>query len=231
MSYFSIHPLKNIHFSGIHSMEFHQEQLKKCCRVCGKRLLGAKEKKGKTHIFNCTDNKTLLLETFMIDVSSHDSTIHPQYFCLACHSVGRRKTQAMEKSLPYREGNRIFQWLPHRDNCEVILPTPLPHSFFTYFLTKRRVHIFTLYAVEEGEKKHSNKGRAPGETPKAVITSATLIAPSSFFSDSSPHVYTQTSLSIVGNTAFCPVCTDVLERPLEMQCGRMICLGCLTKWI
>ncbi len=76
-----------------------------------------------------------------------------------------------------------------------------------------------------------NKGRAGGETPTAVIVSATQTA-QSFFPDSSlPHVYTHASLSVIGNTAFCPVCTDVLERPLELVCGRMICLGCLTRWV
>ena len=30
---------------------------------------------------------------------------------------------------------------------------------------------------------------------------------------------------------FCPVCTEVLERPLELKCGRMICLSCLIRWV
>ena len=78
-----------------------------------------------------------------------------------------------------------------------------------------------------------NKGRAAGETPTAIIGSATAAAPESFFPDLSPipHTYIQASLSSIGNTAICPVCTEVLERPLELTCDRMVCLGCLVQWI
>ena len=72
-----------------------------------------------------------------------------------------------------------------------------------------------------------------GETPSAVIRRAMATAPSSFFPDSYPdsHLYTDHSLSQVGDVVLCPVCTAVLERPIELACDRMVCLGCLVIWV
>ncbi len=100
-------------------MEFHQDQLKKCCRVCGKRLLKAKGKMGKSHVFQCPENTTVLLEAFGIDVSSDDSAIHPQQFCLSCNSIARRKGAAIENRRAYRGKQEVFHWLAHKDDCDV----------------------------------------------------------------------------------------------------------------
>lgn len=99
-------------------MEFHIEQLQKCCRVCGKRLKNAK---GVGRSFSCTNNSKLLQEVFKLDVSQDDSEIHPLEYCFACHGVIRRKLQADRKGVPYRT-NAIanqFQWHKHKEECEV----------------------------------------------------------------------------------------------------------------
>lgn len=81
----------------------------------------------------------------------------------------------------------------------------------------------------------ANKGRAVGETPTAVIHNATAVAPVSFFPDSSPsprtYTHTHTSMLPVGDTVVCPLCTDILDRPIQLSCDRMVCLGCVIKWI
>ena len=100
-------------------MEFHQEQLNKCCRVCGKRLLKAKGKMGQSHIFQCSENATVLLEVFGIEVSSDNSTIHPQQFCLSCNSVARRRMTAIGKGQAYRGRQEVFNWLAHEEDCAV----------------------------------------------------------------------------------------------------------------
>ena len=79
-------------------MEFHKEQLQKCCRVCGRRL---KNFNGKGRSFACTSNSKLLLETFSIDVSQDHSDTHPPEYCFNCQGVIRRKVAADKKGLPY----------------------------------------------------------------------------------------------------------------------------------
>ena len=70
-------------------------------------------------MFQCVENKTVLLETFGIDVSSDDSAIHPQQYCLSCNSVARRKREAIKKGHAYRGKQEVFQWMAHNDDCNV----------------------------------------------------------------------------------------------------------------
>ena len=100
-------------------MEFHKEQLQKCCRVCGRRL---KTFNGKGRSFACTSNSKLLLETFSIDVSQDYSDTHPPEYCFSCQGVIRRKVAADKKGLPYNTHTtyNLFQWYTHTEEvCEV----------------------------------------------------------------------------------------------------------------
>lgn len=78
-----------------------------------------------------------------------------------------------------------------------------------------------------------NKGRAVGETPTAVLRNAAEMAPDSYFPNSGTSLvnFTDSSLSAVGESALCPLCMEVLDKPLELPCDMMVCLKCLTKWI
>ena len=104
------------------SMEFHQEQLKKCCRVCGKRLLKAKGTKGKSHVFKCCQNSAQLQKAFDINVQTDEALVHPEYFCLSCRSIAKRKIQASADGVAYRGkdiGQYVMKWQPHQDGCDV----------------------------------------------------------------------------------------------------------------
>ena len=76
--------------------------VKKVFQCMGRDCWEQRKRKRKC-TFNFSDNRTELLDTLMIDVQSGDSTNHPQY--LSYCSVGRQKTQAKEKGLPYRVRN------------------------------------------------------------------------------------------------------------------------------
>lgn len=100
-------------------MEFHQEELLKSCRVCGRRLKSAK---GVGRAFDCSSKKTLLVETFGIDIGGDDSAIHPPQFCFSCEGVTRRKIAVDKKGVPYKTHamHNVYQWSMHREeNCNV----------------------------------------------------------------------------------------------------------------
>lgn len=62
-------------------MEYHTNELKKVCRVCGKRLSKAK---GRDRSYLVSDNNKELAEVFGIDASSDSPDIHPVNFCHSC---------------------------------------------------------------------------------------------------------------------------------------------------
>jgi hypothetical protein len=100
-------------------MDFHREQLKKSCRVCGKRL---KTVRGNGRALDCSKHQVELLETFSVNISSDNISTHPRQFCFSCYGVIRRRVAATKKGLPYSSPaiHSTFEWPMHTDNtCNV----------------------------------------------------------------------------------------------------------------
>ena len=90
-------------------MEFHMGELKKICRVCGRRFKKAKKERERS--YECKDYIKELAEVFCIDVSSDHEDIHPLLFCLSCLTVIKKwHTNRGGKVPPVA---RLFEWSKH----------------------------------------------------------------------------------------------------------------------
>ena len=98
---------QNIHKNH---MEFHQLELRKHCRVCGKRLCKAKSK---ATVYPCSKHPKLLLKCFGIDVSQDDPTIHPLSFCNLLLDDG---TKAAADGVHYSNSVQSMEWSSHVDS-------------------------------------------------------------------------------------------------------------------
>ena len=98
---------QNIHKNH---MEFHQLELRKHCRVCGKRLCKAKSK---ATVYPCSKHPNLLLKCFGIDVSQDDPTIHPLSFCNLLLDYG---TKAAADGVHYSNSVQSMEWSSHVDS-------------------------------------------------------------------------------------------------------------------
>ena len=91
--------------------EYHQNQLVKHCRVCGKAV------KGYAHSVN--EEHRNLLAVAGIDTSQDSKEVHPNSFCNGCY-LTLRQMQAADLSGNVREtALRPFQWVPHQEGCLV----------------------------------------------------------------------------------------------------------------
>ena len=57
------------------------------------------------------------------------------------------------------------------------------------------------------------------------------MAPPSFFhplphSTSTPNLYSTTDTTIL-----CTICMGILDQPIELGCGNMVCLQCCSRWL
>ena len=93
-------------------MEFHQLQLEKHCRVCGKRLCKIKSK-APVHL--CTQYSIDLLH-IGVDVSKDVPTTHPLKFCNPCYAMLRRAEKAHNTGVPYNSTTNPMEWTPHDDS-------------------------------------------------------------------------------------------------------------------
>ena len=67
--------------NDVSRMEYHMKELKKVCRVCGKRLHKAK---GRERSYVVADHSQKLAEVFSLDVSNDCQDTHPPSFCNCC---------------------------------------------------------------------------------------------------------------------------------------------------
>lgn len=100
-------PSKYCHFR----MEYHAKELKKACRVCGKRVSKAK---GRTRSYLVAEHRKDLAEVFAIDVSFDTEDTHPLSFCHSCRSLMRLSDT---RGAPV---GRVFTWAKHSEpTCTV----------------------------------------------------------------------------------------------------------------
>lgn len=71
-------------------------------------------------------------------------------------------------------------------------------------------------------------GRPSGEIPRTVLSHVNKIAPEPFLppDDPEPSLYQCTTTE-----PLCPICTQLLDRPIQLGCGTIICLRCCRSWI
>ena len=82
-----------------------------------------------------------------------------------------------------------------------------------------------------GRHTQKKKGRGchmyGGRSPTAAINCIKTIAPPSTFHPSEVPGPSHTSSSV----GCCPVCHAILDKPLELMCGNVVCADCCCTWI
>ena len=76
----------------------------------------------------------------------------------------------------------------------------------------------------QNRKETKHKGKSSGETPKALLQHLQSMA-SPHLPEEDPTPQYHTSDSLMGKLC-CPICTYLLDRPLEISCGAVVCMNC-----
>lgn len=180
----------------------HQKNLEDLCRVCGERL--QKSKGAVTSKFQCLKWRDFLAEKFSIFVEKDLEEIHPQYFCHACYAHPDRKTVG------------LATWVTHYDDsCSVC-----SHA---------------AEIKKGGRPKKARRGRKPdlpdpsrtqnpGLNPLQDLAALTKDLPSLRFADFSEKFSFPESLR---KDLVCPVCLQILDKPVETTCQHYFCVECM----
>jgi len=68
-------------------------------------------------------------------------------------------------------------------------------------------------------------------TPKAIICRIQEIAPSQLFAKKPVPALSATQVISVASMLTCPICMDLVQRPIELPCKMYVCSSCLIDWI
>ena len=232
-------------------MEFHAEQLALVCRVCGKRLKKARDK-GQSYL--CAKFSEELTRVFRIDTKNDTPQIHPSRFCLPCRQIISRSISAKKTGDTYitKSHQNVFEWHEHRvDDCSVRHTHTWTHTVHihtrtcthTYTYTKKKkqkalykyspqvcLHFLTIIRGGGQNKKVLGvHGRPAESSPNSVLSNLKALAPLSYFppGTSSPKYSERDRYP----ECMCAICMEVLDRPVELKCGNMVCLTCCCTWV
>lgn len=190
----------------------HKTALGRMCRVCGDFL---NKSTHSTKPYECAAYKQQLKDTFDINIDSDHKEKHPSCFCRGCYDVIRTRNEASQNQKIYKETKKIFsKWDVHMEvACSVC-----DH--------------FSKLSKGGRPKKSKGGGRPPLVGYRSAVTHVRKIAPPTFLPVADPLLSLTTPEPSTINDLKCPVCTKIVDRPIELStCGKLICSECLAARI
>ena len=151
------------------------------------------------------------MKVFGIDVSRDD---HSQNFCHKCQNVIYTSNKRAEEGRDYTPRVVVFDgWLKHTNGgCSVCQ------------------HISVVQ--RGGARKKIKVGRPAEVCYQLAIRHIRSVAPLSFFPDANSRSYTAGDSPVTISDLECPICTNVLDRPIELiTCGSHVCADCCCEWL
>ena len=79
------------------------------------------------------------------------------------------------------------------------------------------------------KKEHTPIGRPAGESPKVLLQHISSIAPAPLLSENISQLQ---HISVPLNQQLsCQLCRGILDRPVKLSCGAIVCSPCCSKWM
>ena len=182
-------------------LQDHRNNLKSLCCVCGGKLRKSKEKYECS--YSCIEHKELLAEKYQLNIEKDDCDIHPSHFCNTCY-VSLTRTSA--------ERGPIF-WEIHTDSCKTC-----------FAITEKQSKGGRPRKPKRGRKPTSDELKSPASHDSSVLQSKIQDITQTLESHRTRHFDEKFTLTETLNTDFnCPICKDILDRPLETACEHYFC--------
>ncbi|KAL5515436.1 hypothetical protein EMCRGX_G000600 [Ephydatia muelleri] len=189
-------------------MEHHITKVKERCRVCGRFLVEAREKKTRNS-YICQEFAADLYTVFTINTSNDIVNTHPPCFCYLCKLVLDKcllhVAQDQQQLTPFR-CIVPFEWKPPHTavDCGICHPNPLR------------------------DKTSPPCGRPATHSPQKIIAGIRAIAPPTE-SLQDDHLLGSSNNPAILEQLQCPICLKILHQPLELPCRALVCTACLVE--
>ena len=181
--------------------EYHQDEFKKFCRVCGERISRNRVS------FSCRQQADNKAQTFGVFCRDDCPDVHLPFICHGCFSVTQRSKAAAEEDKQYHHTVETFSWISHTpDECTIC------------------EHFEKVSTGGRPKKKH----RKP--SIRSAVDHIRSIAPPSFpINDTPARKVTQLgSNSAITAERACKLCGMILDQPIQLtECNNLVCMNCL----
>ena len=193
----------------------HIQALESLCRVCGGPANQNRPCKDHLEALNCV---------FNVDTTTDQPQIHPKNFCKCCYAVVQRFDKAEEEGRVFLHTVEPVQWFAHSNQtCRVC----------------ERIKSKS----KGGRPSKSRKGRGRPTTCttttctstsdlRNTLAEALKCAPPSFFPKNQKRALltsVPTPLGLNASDVECSICLELLDRPVQTQCGSVLCYLCVKR--
>ena len=190
---------------------FHCECLKKICRVCGCYLEHTRAK------YSCEDHQDGLIKAFNIDHTSDLEDTHPPFFCERCLGVVVKAVAAAKDEKVYLHSVRVCVWSGHEEeDCQVCNQVAVSRK------------------GGRPKKARKNRGRPRTNSVHTRLERMRNYRQESYLPcqvERSTLVYSvPSSLGVKQSDLECPVCMILLDRPVQLACGAVLCMECVCRY-
>lgn len=185
--------------------EQHIKELENLCRVCGGPV-----KQNRL----CKDHQAALESVFSIDITADKSNVHPKKFCKRCYAVISRSSKAEAEGRIYLHAVEPAERCVHvGEDCMVC------------------GNISSKQKGGRPPKGRKRRGRSSSDDMHTILTEAQKLAPPSFFPEKQdrPSQFTSTAIGLQSADVQCPICQELLDQPLQLQCGSVVCNTCIQR--
>ena len=155
--------------------------------------------------------KSLLLDTFTVDVQTESEEVYPTSVCNKCYRSMKRIAESKESGVILKSSLSITSWLPHsEDACSVC------HETVTTGRPKKRKLAVTGRPPDDDITHLSRETMRAVNNTNSPLLSDTPLQAAHFLS-------TSTFPRLV-----CQYCKCVPNRPIEvLPCHHLLCVGCI----
>ena len=173
---------------------------------------GARPLKNRDYKYSCTTN-TDLLKLCGINVSDDRKDIHPPFFCSSCRSKVKRVSEGKQ----VQSSLCTFAWTEHAESgCTVC----------THLGGKKKKGGRPI--KEKGERGRPREG-----SNRHIANRILQSAAQSFKAGGSPlllsHFLPSSSVSLTDLQ--CRICSNIVDRPVETPCKKVVCCSCISALI
>lgn len=189
----------------------HKKYLENACRVCG--YYRGQKKKEQFHSLTEQRVASLVSSVFEIDISYDQKNVHPNNLCNNCYAICLNAS----KDASYSSSVNIISWKKHEiENCTVCAE----------YLKKLRGGRKRKERKGRGRPKLSKLGNTHKRSDAVCLISADII-PSSIV-ENMPELNRFISPP---QDLVCPICKEILDRPIQSQCQHIFCYACVQEWL
>ena len=188
--------------------KIHQMRLNNLCRVCGCSM------KHSRTVYDVKNHKDDLMAVFRIDITHDSTTIHPGQLCEKCKTVLTKSKKATAEGKTYIHSVRTHEWQNHDPSgCTVC----------------------TLPVGGRPKKLPKNRGHPAANSAHTLIThikqcSSPSLLPARMKNSRLPYVLSS-SLGLREDDVECSICTLLLDQPIQLSCGSVVCMECICRLV